>query len=150
MTISQSGEPLRPSRRRLLGTALAAGVAVPLGVAGPASASGPAPAAAPKASAEPNVATFWTHLTGWRLNLQPDGAVHTCYSDLEGVMTQVARNVGLSQPDLESYIGTLDPAEGVRILQAYPRAFFDQHLRHRPSRLLDGPSPDFPSVKFLP
>ncbi|WP_055585673.1 hypothetical protein [Peterkaempfera griseoplana] len=31
-----------------------------------------------------------------------------------------------------------------------PLAFFDQHLRHRPQRLLDGPSPAFPEVEFLP
>ena len=43
----------------------------------------------------------------------------------------------------------MDPNEGVRIQQAYPRAFFDLHLRNRPSRLLDGPSPQFPSVKFV-
>ena len=64
-------------------------------------------------------------------------------------MPQVAKIVGMSQQDVACYIGTLDPAEGVRILQAYPLAFFDLHLRHRPSRLLDGPSPDFPAVKFI-
>lgn len=101
-------------------------------------------------AADPDVAEFWSHLTGWRLNVQPEGAVHTCYSDLESLMTQVAKIVGLSEQDLAEYIGTLDPAEGVRIQQAYPRAFFDQHLRHRPSRLLAGPSVEFPAVKFLP
>ena len=37
----------------------------------------------------------------------------------------------------------------MRIQRAYPRAFFDLHLRHRASRLLDGPSPEFPAVRFM-
>ena len=97
-----------------------------------------------------DVAGFWSHLKGWRLNLQPDGTVHTCYSDVESLIPQVAKIVGLSPQDVQAYIGTLDPAEGVRLQQAYPLAFFDQHLRGRRSRLLDGPSPAFPDVKFLP
>ncbi|WP_283844082.1 hypothetical protein [Streptomyces barringtoniae] len=38
----------------------------------------------------------------------------------------------------------------LRIQQAYPRAFFDLHLRHRRGCLLDGPSAAFPEVSFLP
>lgn len=96
-----------------------------------------------------DVAGFWSHLTGWRLNVQPDGAVHTCYTDIESLMPQVAKALGLSREALEEYVGTLDPAEGVRMLQAYPLAFFDRHLRGRPSRLLDGPVPAFPDLKYL-
>ncbi|BFV55072.1 hypothetical protein KCMC57_up01760 [Kitasatospora sp. CMC57] len=46
-------------------------------------------------------------------------------------------------------IGSLDPDQAVQIQQAYPLAFFDEHLRHRPGHLLDGPSPAFPAVTFL-
>ena len=28
-------------------------------------------------AAEPAVAEFWSHLHGWRLNIQADGAVHS-------------------------------------------------------------------------
>ncbi|GAA1974282.1 alpha/beta hydrolase [Catenulispora subtropica] len=99
---------------------------------------------------DPDVALFWSHLKGWRLNVQADGAAHSCYSDAESLIPQVARILGMSQQDVESYVGTLDPAEGVHMQQAYPRAFFDLHLRGRRSHLLDGPSPAFPDVKFLP
>ncbi|MEU5538425.1 hypothetical protein [Streptomyces sp. NPDC020362] len=56
----------------------------------------------------------------------------------------------MSDADLQSWIGTLDPARAVRIQQAYPLAFFDQHLRHHRKHLLDGPSAAFPEVKFIP
>jgi hypothetical protein len=35
-----------------------------------------------------------------------------------------------------------------RIVNAYSVAFFDGHLRVRPSTLLDGPAPQFPEVRF--
>ena len=101
-------------------------------------------------AADPDVAGFWSHLKGWHLNVQPDGAEHSCYSDAESLVTQVAKIVGLSQEEVQGYIGTLDPAEGVHLQQAYPLAFFEQQLKGRRSRLLEGPSPSFPDVKYLP
>jgi len=38
----------------------------------------------------------------------------------------------------------------VGIQQAYPLSFFDLHLRDRRQRLLEGPSPAFPEVRYLP
>jgi hypothetical protein len=52
-------------------------------------------------------------------------------------------------PQLDTPVGDLDPARAVKIQQAYPRAFFDLHLRRR-GHLLDGPSTAFPEVTFLP
>jgi hypothetical protein len=100
-------------------------------------------------AAQPSVAQFWSHLRGWRLNVRADGAVHPSYTDLQVLMPQVAKAVGMSDEDLRSWIGTLDPTRAVRVQQAYPLAFFDLHLRRR-GHLLDGPSPAFPEVKFLP
>ena len=100
-------------------------------------------------AADSDAREFWTHLKGWRRYLQLDGAQHLAFTDVEGIIVPAAPLLGLSRQDVEGYVGTMDPAEGVRIQQAYPRAFFDLHLRHRPSRLLDGPSPEFPSVLFM-
>ncbi|MEV7392697.1 MULTISPECIES: acetylhydrolase [unclassified Streptomyces] len=100
-------------------------------------------------AAQPSAAEFWSHLRGWRLNVQAEGAVHSSYCDVQFLIPQLAPAVGMSDADLQSWIGTLDPARAVRIQQAYPLAFFDLHLRHRPGRLLDGPSPAFPEVKFI-
>ena len=100
-------------------------------------------------AAEPSVAEFWSHLSGWRLNAQADGAIHSSYCDHQWLIPQLAKVIGMSDEELRGWIGTLDPARAVRIQQAYPLAFFDQHLRHR-GHLLSGPSPAFPEVKFLP
>ncbi|MFK0046017.1 alpha/beta hydrolase family protein [Streptomyces sp. NPDC090741] len=99
---------------------------------------------------DPEAAAFWSHLRGWRLNIQAQGAVHVSYGDNEALFPQVAKLYGWSGQQLQDVIGTLDPDQAVKIQQAYPLAFFDEHLRHRRGHLLDGPSPAFPAVTFLP
>ena len=49
---------------------------------------------------------------------------------------------------LAGRLGTLPPADSVRIQRAFPPAFFDQHLRHR-GTLLKAPTPAFPRVTYL-
>lgn len=99
---------------------------------------------------DPAVAAFWSHLRGRRLDIRAEGAVHISSGDNEALFPQVAKLYGWSAQQLQEVIGTLDPDQAVRIQQAYPLAFFDEHLRHRPGHLLDGPSPAFPAVTFLP
>ncbi|PYC84696.1 acetylhydrolase [Streptomyces tateyamensis] len=101
-------------------------------------------------AADPHVAAFWARLKGWRLEVQAAGAVHTSYTDAQYLYPQLAKLTGLTDAQLQNLIGTLDPDRAVRIQQAYPLAFFDQHLRHRRSRLLEGPSAAFPEVAYLP
>jgi hypothetical protein len=101
-------------------------------------------------AAEPPVAQLWSHLTGWRLNLQADGANHGGYGDYQVLIPQMAPAIGMSDEELREWIGTLPPARAVRIQQAYPVAFFDRHLRHRRQRLLEGPSRAFPEMRFIP
>jgi predicted dienelactone hydrolase len=99
---------------------------------------------------DPNVALAWSHLKGWRLNVQAEGATHQSYGDTQVLMPQLAELVGMTDQQLRGWIGTLDPAGAVRIQQAYPLAFFDRQLRHHPGRLLDGPPRNFPEVRYLP
>ncbi|GLW01519.1 alpha/beta hydrolase family protein [Streptomyces lavendulae] len=99
---------------------------------------------------DPAAAAFWSHLRGWRLDIQAQGAAHISYGDNEALYPQVAKLYGWSAQRLQGAIGTLDPDQAVKIQQAYPLAFFDEHLRHHRGRLLDGPSPAFPAVTFLP
>ncbi|WP_433374843.1 alpha/beta hydrolase family protein [Actinoplanes sp. CA-142083] len=101
-------------------------------------------------AAEPAVADFWSLLHGWRRNVQADGALHGAYCDHQMLLPQLAGLTGMSDEELAGWIGTLDPARATRIQQAYPLAFFDQHLRHRGGHLLDGPSRAFPEVRYLP
>jgi predicted dienelactone hydrolase len=100
-------------------------------------------------AADPDAQEFWTHLLGWRRYCQLNGAQHLSFTDTEGMILQAAKILGMSRQVVQGYVGTMDPHEGVRIQQAYPRAYFDLHLKHRPSRLLDGPSPEFPDVQFI-
>lgn len=96
------------------------------------------------------VAQFWSRLTGWKLNVQACGAVHNAYDDYQILLPQIGTALGWSKKILRSWIGTLRPDQAVRIQQAYPLAFFDLHLRHQRQPLLEGPSPAFPQVRYLP
>ncbi|MFJ5925560.1 alpha/beta hydrolase family protein [Kitasatospora sp. NPDC092948] len=106
-------------------------------------------AAFPRAT-DPNVAAFWSHLRGPRLEVRAAGAVHVSYGDNVTLIPQAGRLLGLSEEQIRQMVGTIDPARALLIQQAYPLAFFDQHLRHRAAPLLDGPSPRFPEVAYLP
>ncbi|MBE1490738.1 alpha/beta hydrolase family protein [Plantactinospora soyae] len=100
-------------------------------------------------AAEPSVDEIWSYyLHGWRLNVHADGAAHSSYIDHQWLYPQLATITGMSDEELADLIGTLDPVRAVRIQQAYPLAFFDLHLRGR-GRLLDGPNPAFPEVRFI-
>ncbi|MFJ9456375.1 alpha/beta hydrolase family protein [Kitasatospora sp. NPDC101447] len=102
-------------------------------------------------AASPYVETFWGHLRGWRLDVQATGAVHTSYGDDMTLIPQAGRLLGMTEQQIQSAVGTLDPDRGILIQQAYPRAFFDLHLRNRHcGDLLDGPSKAFPEVVYHP
>ncbi|MEU0007941.1 hypothetical protein ABZ079_27590 [Streptomyces sp. NPDC006314] len=59
---------------------------------------------------EPSVTRFWSHLRGWRLNVQAESAVHSSYCDKQVLMPQLGKAIGMSDEELRSWIGTLDPA----------------------------------------
>ena len=82
--------------------------------------------------------------------MQADGGLHRSYTDYQLLVAELADIIGMSEADLEGWNGTLDAGRAVKIQQAYPLAFFDRHLRGRRSRLLDGPTPAFPEVRYLP
>jgi predicted dienelactone hydrolase len=56
-------------------------------------------------AAEPSVADFWSHLTGWRLNVQADGAIHSSYCDTQWLIPQLAKAIGMSDEELQGWIG---------------------------------------------
>ncbi|MEV0450996.1 hypothetical protein [Streptomyces sp. NPDC050600] len=63
------------------------------------------------------------------------------------ILPLIAPLLGMSPADLEEEVGTIPRHRAQAFQHAYPRAFFDLHLRDR-GRLLDGPSPDFPEVDY--
>ncbi|HZM75634.1 MAG TPA: hypothetical protein VFC19_07895 [Candidatus Limnocylindrales bacterium] len=95
-------------------------------------------------------AEFWSHLRDWRLNLKLRQSGHNSYNDVQALLPQAASTIGYPPDLVVQLIGTIDPARTIATVRAYLRAFFDLHLRRRDEHLLDGPSPRFPDIEFLP
>jgi dienelactone hydrolase len=95
---------------------------------------------------EPSWRAFWSHSSGWHRDLTLRGSEHQSYTDLEAIMPQT----GLPRSVVEDEIGTVDPARAVAAVHAYVTSFFDRWLRHRDDHLLDGPSPRYPDIAFVP
>jgi dienelactone hydrolase len=95
---------------------------------------------------EPSWRAFWSNTDGWKRDLTLRGSRHQTYTDLAAVMPQV----GLGQEIVTRKIGTIDPARAVAAQRAYVTSFFDRWLRDRDDHLLDGPSPCYPEVAFVP
>ncbi|GIF14935.1 alpha/beta hydrolase family protein [Actinoplanes teichomyceticus] len=93
-----------------------------------------------------SAADFWTHLHGWRRDLQIDDGTELSCSDAVWLLPQMARLTGMTNQDLTGWIGMFRPSLAVKIQQTYPLAFFDLHLRHRRQPLFDSSRPPFPGV----
>ncbi|MGV9270722.1 alpha/beta hydrolase family protein [Kitasatospora sp. NPDC003701] len=89
---------------------------------------------------------LWPRLTSWRRQLTLSGSGHLTFSDF-AVLLPAARPV-LSWPDeqFDQLLGTIDGSRAVAAQRAYLAAFFDLHLRHRPTTLFDSPTPLFPEM----
>jgi predicted dienelactone hydrolase len=99
---------------------------------------------------DPSWASFWNASTGWKRDFQLLGSTHGSYFDGEILFPQLAGVLGLTPAKLTTLIGTISPARAITVESAYVDAFFDEHLRHHPEHLLDGPSPRFPEMVFVP
>jgi dienelactone hydrolase len=99
---------------------------------------------------DPSWAQFWNASVGWKRDFQLLGSAHGSYFDAEILVPQVAGVLGLTPEKLAEIIGTINPARAITVESAYLDAFFGQHLRHHPGHLLDGPSPRFPEMVFVP
>ncbi|MDI6103783.1 hydrolase [Actinoplanes sp. NEAU-A12] len=98
---------------------------------------------------DPTWNTFWTGHRGWKRQLTLAGSTHASFNDGEVLYPQAAEALGLTPEQLAEMLGTLDPSRAVTLQRTYLRAFFDQHLRHGDSRLLRGPHPRHPEIRFV-
>ncbi len=90
---------------------------------------------------------------GWRRELLLRDSAHETYTDLSLLVRQLERTLPIPPPvvaQLTGLVGTIDPVRAVAAERAYLVAFFDLHLRHRDDHLLDGPSPRYPEIAFVP
>jgi hypothetical protein len=96
---------------------------------------------------------FLAHLTGWRRCLTMTGSGHYTYTDDEEFLSQLADAriipAHLASQVVSPAIGTIEPARAISAQRAYIAAFFDQHLRNRPRKLLNGPSRRYPAIHFI-
>jgi dienelactone hydrolase len=92
---------------------------------------------------------FWANQRGWKLDISLRGSEHGSFGDVQIVLPQVARALGIPPAPLVPSIGTIDPERSIAAQRAYIGAFFDLHLRHRDDHLLDGPSAAFPEIAFV-
>ncbi len=89
---------------------------------------------------------MWGKLRGSRYWLQLKDSRHLSFTDLQ-VLTPQA---GTPPADYEPLIGSIDGERSIEVQRSYVRAFFERHLRHGDGRLLSGPSPRYPEMRFLP
>ncbi|QWF83861.1 alpha/beta hydrolase family protein [Amycolatopsis sp. CA-230715] len=80
----------------------------------------------------------WPGMTDWKRWLTVHSGNHNMFTDQLLLVQQAGMDPGVE----------LDPLRGIRLTEAYLVAFLDRHLRGIPQRLLDGPSPRFPEVRF--
>ncbi|RKH37293.1 alpha/beta hydrolase family protein, partial [Corallococcus llansteffanensis] len=100
------------------------------------------------AESDPSRGLFFQHLgaTGYDLDLQ--GAGHLTFSDLVLALPLI-RFYSPQATATEYQLGTLDGQRAFTLVNTYVRAFFDKHVRARPTPLLDGPSAEHPEVELV-
>lgn len=91
---------------------------------------------------------FWSNQRGWKRELQLRLGAHFSFSDYPPILSQLGD--ALPPGLLEAANGTVPPAESVAGTRAYVRAFFDLHLKHRPTRVFDRPHPAYPNFQPVP
>lgn len=93
---------------------------------------------------------FWSNQRGPKLDISLLQAQHGSFSDLQILVAQADEALDLPAEAVEDLIGTIDPDRSIAAQRAYIAAFLDLHVRHRDTHLLDGPSPAFPEIQFIP
>ncbi|MCS0602471.1 hypothetical protein NX794_14800 [Streptomyces sp. LP11] len=98
---------------------------------------------------KPSWPEIWPRLRGWRRWLRLTGTRHFSYTDYESFMPQVAARLGATDEQLVEFTGPLDATRALAIQRRFLLAYFDLHLHNRRTRILDGPSPRYPEVRFI-
>ncbi|MFF2658936.1 alpha/beta hydrolase family protein [Kitasatospora sp. NPDC058032] len=93
--------------------------------------------------------SLWPRLTSWRRQLLMDGSGHGSFADLEVLFSAARSAMSWTDEEVDHLIGTVPPLRAVAAQRAYLAAFFDLHLRHRPTPLFTVPSPANPEVHLV-
>ncbi|RJE25719.1 PAF acetylhydrolase family protein [Aspergillus sclerotialis] len=88
---------------------------------------------------------FFGKLTGWKLQVQVQGAQHESFSDLG----EIVNAIGAKGKNVDEIVGTISGERMIEIMTAYVSATARQAVLGTKEKLLDGPSKEYPEVKFL-
>lgn len=91
---------------------------------------------------------LWPELTGWRRQLNLANSGHLSYTDFELLIPQAQPVINWTADRLDHFLGTGNGPHAITAQRAYLLAFFNLHLRHRPTNLLNAPSPRYPEITF--
>jgi len=96
---------------------------------------------------DPTWADFWPRQRGWKRDVHLDGGTHYGFTDLQIAVPQLTAL--LSPAKRVELVGTISPTRSLAAQHDYLAAYFDLHLKGRPTRLFDVPSPRHPDVRLL-
>jgi platelet-activating factor acetylhydrolase isoform II len=99
----------------------------------------------------PSWKMLWNNSRGWHVDLHLKGAKgEDSYKDTVPLIPQIARQLGLPDSFVTRVLGCVDLTRAVHTEETFVAAFFDRWLRGRDGHVLNGPSPSFPDVTFVP
>jgi hypothetical protein len=99
----------------------------------------------------PSWKMLWDNSRGWHVDVHLNGAKdEDSYKDTVPLIPQIARQLGLPGEFVTGVAGSIDLTRAVHTEETFVAAFFDRWLRGRNAHVLDGPSPHFPDVTFVP
>lgn len=99
-------------------------------------------------SFDPSWPQFWSNQRGWKRDVHLPLGAHFTFSDFPAILPQLGDAVPADFA--AGTYGTLPEAEAVAGTRAYARAFFDLHLKGRPTRLFETGSPAYPNFQPVP
>ncbi|QFZ16133.1 alpha/beta hydrolase family protein [Saccharothrix syringae] len=96
---------------------------------------------------DPTWADFWPNQRGWKRDLFFEGSRHNSFTDLQFAIPQLG---GVLTPEQQqAIVGTIDPGRSLEAQRDYLAAYFDLHLKGRPTGLFRGDSPRHPDVHLV-
>lgn len=96
-----------------------------------------------------NWATFWSHLRGWKLELQLAQSRHYKFSDFPLLVDALSFSKEARQAVQKDTIGTIGGLRAKGVISSYITATLQYFATGSKSELLNGPSAFYPDVEFL-
>ena len=94
---------------------------------------------------DPSWGLFWDRSSGWKRDLNLPNGLHYSFVDYQALIPWFQRFFPVPPELIANTVGTADAGNVLRALRTYVPAFFDQHLRQRPSDW----SHALPETKFI-